>query len=149
MLCELTQKLGLICCFCPSAHGFALRLLSDGLSRFLPLPDKSESSTCLRLIVLLKYQAINRVHIGDLHPISSRSPDKFGIFDMPGIYKSVHQTGKARAFFALTTFCVKHRICQLHFGFSDWWLPRSASKIQLQKFGLTIGPTLKLEPKIR
>jgi hypothetical protein len=42
MLCLLTQEFGLICGFCPSAHRFALRLLSDARSPLRP---------CLRLVL--------------------------------------------------------------------------------------------------
>ena len=55
---------GLICCFCSSAHSFALRLPSDPSSRRRP---------CLRQYLVY---AVSRqcwiLRTGDLHPISSR-----------------------------------------------------------------------------
>ena len=49
MLCQLTRGLGLVCCSCSSAHSFALRLPSDGSSRFRP---------CLRLILVLTIKSL-------------------------------------------------------------------------------------------
>jgi hypothetical protein len=54
---------GLICCFCSSAHSFALRLPSDPSSRRRP---------CLRLVLLPRLTTVLDSNTGDLHPISSR-----------------------------------------------------------------------------
>ena len=54
---------GLICCFCSSAHSFALRLPPDPSSRRRP---------CLRLVLLPRLTTVLDSNTGDLHPISSR-----------------------------------------------------------------------------
>jgi len=55
---------GLVCCFCSSAHSFALRLPPDPSSRRRP---------CLRLVLVdfVSRQCLDS-RTGDLHPISSR-----------------------------------------------------------------------------
>jgi len=64
MKCRLTRKLGLVCYFCSSAHHFALRLPSDGPSRFRP---------CLRLVLVQMCKThLQGSRTGDFHPISSR-----------------------------------------------------------------------------
>lgn len=54
---------GLVCCFCSSAHSFALRLPSDPSSRRRP---------CRRLVLLSRLTTVPDSNTGDLHPISSR-----------------------------------------------------------------------------
>jgi hypothetical protein len=80
-LCSLTQGFGLICDFCPSAHRFALRLLSDA---------RSPSRPCLRL-VLFKVDFLSpswKMYRG-------LAPHK--IMPMPGTHKVLHSDGNSAA----------------------------------------------------
>jgi len=54
---------GLVCCFCTSAHSFALGLPPDPSSRRRP---------CRRLVLLPRLTTVMDSNTGDLHPISSR-----------------------------------------------------------------------------
>ena len=54
---------GLVCCFCSSAHSFALGLPPDPSSRKRP---------CRRLVLLPRLTTVLDSNTGDLHPISSR-----------------------------------------------------------------------------
>ena len=54
---------GLVCCFCSSAHSFALRL---------PLDPSSRRRLCLRLVLLPRPTTVLDSCTGDLHLISSR-----------------------------------------------------------------------------
>ena len=68
---DLPGDLSLVCCFCSSAHSFALRLPSDGLSRFRP---------CLRLVLVSMYKPLTGFTYRGL------SPHKFT--PMPGVPKN-------------------------------------------------------------
>ena len=76
MLCSLTQGFGLICGFCPSAHRFALRLLSD---------TRSPSCPCLRL-VLFKRDSWSP----SWNMYRGLAPHK--IMPMPGTHPTVQRT---------------------------------------------------------
>ena len=88
MLCSLTQGFGLICDFCPSAHRFALRLLSDARSPLRP---------CHRLV---------------LFKVDSRSPfwkmyrgfTPHKIMPMPGTHNLIHRTPNS-GIFSFRRFC--------------------------------------------
>jgi hypothetical protein len=76
VLCQLAQRLSLVCGFCPSARTFALRLPSDG---------RSPSRPCLRLVLLV-------VSICDEYPrFSYRGPSPQKLTPMPGVHKSLQR----------------------------------------------------------
>ena len=101
MLCSLTQGFGLICDFCPSAHRFALRLLSDA---------RSPTRPCLRL-VLFKVDSLSpswKMYRG-------LAPHK--IMPMPGTHKANalgRQKKKRRSFVALLFAAGDLRRYRLH-----------------------------------
>ena len=87
MLCWLTRRPGLICCFCSSAHSFALQLPSDGSSRFRP---------CFRLILVLTVTLLTGFTYRGL------APHKFT--PMPGVHKRVNRTARVCFFLKVEKF---------------------------------------------
>ena len=81
MLCSLTQGFGLIYGFCPSAHRFALRLLSDLGSPLSP---------CLRLVL---FKVVKMTPFWKMYRVLT--PHK--IMPMPGTHKAVQPTLVPRA----------------------------------------------------
>ena len=73
-LCSLTQGFGLICDFCPSAHRFALRLLSDARSPLRP---------CHRLVLF-------KVDSGSPFWKMYRGLTPHKIMPMPGTHQVMH-----------------------------------------------------------
>jgi hypothetical protein len=101
VLCQLAQRLSLICGFCPSARTFALRLPSDDFSRNRP---------CLRLILLLVSIIMNTLRLS----YRGLSPHK--LTPMPGVHLSIERTRNNLLFFSvpsslLSSFLASHFCC--------------------------------------
>ena len=77
VLCQLAQRLSLICGFCSSSRTFAIRLPSDPSSRSRP---------CLRLVLLLVSITMNTFRFS----YRGLSPHKFT--PMPGVHHAFNQT---------------------------------------------------------
>jgi|GEM_PF-4875510 len=77
MLCSLTQGFGLLCDFYPSAHRFALRLLSD---------PRSPSRPCLRLVLF-------KVDLWSSSWKMYRGLTPHKIMPMPGTHNRVNSDG--------------------------------------------------------
>jgi len=76
MLCSLTQGFGLVCSFCPSAHRFALQLLSAGRSPFRALLSASTFKGVTMTSSQIRYRGL--------------APHK--IMPMPGTHKALVRT---------------------------------------------------------
>jgi hypothetical protein len=76
VLCQLAQRLSLICSFCPSARTYALRLPSDDFSRNRP---------CLRLILLVVSIIMNTLRFS----YRGLSPHK--LTPVPGVHNRLHR----------------------------------------------------------
>ena len=97
VLCQLAQKLSLLCGFCSSTRTVALRLPSDG---------RSPSRPCLRLVLLLAFIVMNT------YRFSYRGLSPHKLTPMPGVHNSIEATRNSLCAFSQALIAPAPHCCR-------------------------------------